>query len=69
MTDRIANLTVVLVHDMRDDDVQEVVKALKMVRGVGRVIVGEPRDLSDYVAQARAKDALQEKMRRLLADD
>lgn len=34
MTDRIRSLTVVLDNDYRDDDVQEVINAIKMIKGV-----------------------------------
>ena len=37
MTDRIRVLTVVLDRDYRDDDVQEIVNAIKMTKGVADV--------------------------------
>lgn len=47
MTDRIRHLTVVLDADYRDDDVEPIVEAIKMVRGVASVEEGivEARDL------------------------
>lgn len=38
MTDRIRQLTVVLDTDYRDDDVEAIVNALRMVRGVADVV-------------------------------
>lgn len=40
MTDRVRTLTVTLDRDMRDDDVQAVVEAIRMVKCVGDVQLG-----------------------------
>ena len=52
MTDRIHSLTVVLEHTMRDDDVQCVVDAIKMVRCVHDV-VPLVADSQSYSAESR----------------
>ncbi len=41
MTDRHRTLTVVLDHDMRSDDVEAVVDAIKMIRCVSKVMTGD----------------------------
>lgn len=37
MTDRIHSLTVVLLHDMRDDDCEQFVSAISLMKGVASV--------------------------------
>lgn len=37
MTDRIRHLTVVLEHDFREDDVEAIIDAIRLIRGVGDV--------------------------------
>lgn len=66
MTDRINALTVVLTDDWREDDVQSIIEAIKLLRGVLRV---SPKvaDLDNYVAEERAKHELVVKIRELLA--
>lgn len=41
MTDRVNTLTVVLEHPVRTDDVEEIIAAIRMVRGVLSVEMGE----------------------------
>jgi hypothetical protein len=41
MTDRVQSLTVFLEGDFRDDDVQILVDAISLMRGVARVDLGE----------------------------
>jgi hypothetical protein len=53
MTDRIQALTVILDHDMRDDDVQELIAAIKCLRHVGNVITTNPVDVNTIVARTR----------------
>lgn len=65
MTDRIHSLTVVLDKDYRDDDVQAIVAAIKMVRGV--LTVGlNVADHNDYMARERARAELQIQIRDIL---
>jgi len=62
MTDRINALNVVLNRDIRDDDVEAVVKAIHMIRGVADVglNVAEPQD---YEARARVRSDIESKLR------
>lgn len=68
MTDRIGYLTVILTHDFRDDDVEGVVSAIAMVRGVENVILGKPTDATDMVARLRAENKWRERLRSLLGE-
>ena len=62
MTDRVQTLTVVLEHDMRDDDARDLAKMLNAVRGVGRVELGPVVSPVDWLARERAKRELREKL-------
>ena len=66
MTDRINALTVVLTDDWREDDVQSLIEAIKLLKGVLRVSPNVA-DLDNYVAEERAKHELIVKIRELLA--
>lgn len=57
MTDRINSFLVVLDHDIRDDDIEPILNALRMVRHVLSV---EPHVASfeDHVAESRARHEL-----------
>lgn len=61
MTDRIKAFTVVLDEDYRTDDVEQIHKALLMIKGVLSV---EPlvADAMDHVARQRARAELTEKL-------
>jgi len=56
MTDRYNALTVVLDRDIRDDDAEAILTAIRMVRGVMSVdpIVSDP---SSWVAEMRIRSA------------
>lgn len=65
MTDRIHSLTVVLDHDIRDDDVEAVVMAISMVKGV--LSVGkEVSDSTSYMARERALSELRKQIQDVL---
>lgn len=49
MTDRIRTLLVTLDHDFRDDDVQVIVDAIKMIKCVSNVKIGEVVDMQDHL--------------------
>lgn len=49
MTDRIATLTVILDREYRDDDVQHIVDAIQMTKGVLKVELGEVVDANHYM--------------------
>ena len=57
MTDRVKALTVILEQDMRDDDVQVIIDAIRLIRHVARV---EPLIVTaeDHLARARVKQEL-----------
>lgn len=61
MTDRIHGLTVVLDKDYRDDDVEKIVEAIKMVRGVLSVSL-HVTDIGDYSARERVRAELGSKI-------
>ena len=61
MTDRINRIAVVLDREYRDDDVQSIVEAIKMIKGV--LTVGtHVADHTDYMAIERAKADLGSKL-------
>lgn len=57
MTDRYKGFVVTLTDDMRDDDAQHVIDAIKMIKHVANV---EPMvsDMADYLARERARREL-----------
>jgi len=61
MTDRIHSLTVTLERDIRDDDIEPLVEAIQMLRGVLDVqtFVADPES---HMAEMRAKDDLRKKL-------
>ena len=65
MTDRIKGFTVALDNDIRIDDVEFIMNAIKMVKGVNNV---EPlvSDSSDFIARSRYKSEVQTKIFKML---
>ena len=61
MTDRYHSLTVVLEHDIRDDDAKPILAAIRQLRGVLSV-EGNVADLTSHMAQERARRELGEKL-------
>lgn len=61
MTDRVNHLTVVLDKDYRDDDVQAIVEAICMLKGVASVGVNVTNP-SDYSNRELAKYQLIDKL-------
>jgi hypothetical protein len=61
MTDRIKGLTVALSRDIRDDDVDELVNAIMMLKGVSGVTKAKV-DMSDYTARMRVLSRIQGKI-------
>ena len=61
MTDRIKSLTVVLEQDTRTDDVEVVVSAIEMIRGVLKVELHKA-DSMDFVAENRVRRELIDKL-------
>ena len=61
MTDRIHALTVMLEEDVREDDIQELIRAIKCMRLVGDVQT-HVTDISDAVSFMRVRRELGEKL-------
>lgn len=64
MTDRIDAFIVVLEKDMRDDDVQPTLEAIKHIRGILSV-TPHKMDISGYVTSARVRAELFQQILRL----
>jgi hypothetical protein len=60
MTDHIRSITVV-VEDMRDDDAESLISAIKQIRGVISA-TGNVVDLHDFVAYETARNDLTKKL-------
>ena len=58
MTDRIKGLTVTLDPDIREDDAQAIIDAIKMVKGVGDVET-HVADLHHHMAVATSRMAME----------
>lgn len=54
MSDRVASLTVILDREYRTDDVEAIQKAIEMVKGVQKVVLGPVVDVNTYYAQQKA---------------
>lgn len=65
MTDRVHALTVILEREYRVDDVETIVNAIKMVRGVLKV-EEHITDPDFYAAREQAKYELQQELRDVL---
>ena len=68
MTDRIKGFTVTLDRDFRDDDVEVILNAIKMIRGVANVepsiVTGE-----DHMNRERLKWELRDKFYKFMKDE
>jgi hypothetical protein len=58
MTDRVQALTVVLDRDIRTDDVEHVINAIRMVKGVADVTDQHIADMDDHLARQRIRHDL-----------
>ena len=65
MTTRFHALTVVLDRDIREDDAEALMLAIRQLRGVAGV-AGVPVDICDYSARTRASDQILRKLREVL---
>lgn len=61
MTDRFNALTVVLEKDIRDDDAEAIIQAIKMVKGVLSVD-GNVADIEAHLATERVRRELLQKL-------
>lgn len=51
MTDRVQSIHVTLDKERRTDDVEVIVNAIRMIKGVASVELGEPINLEDHLAR------------------
>ena len=65
MTDRFSTLTVVLEKDIRKDDAEGLIEAIRRLRGVLNV-AGNVSDSTEWMAQERARHELGEKIIRII---
>jgi len=68
MTDRYHSLTVALDDDLRVDDAQRLIDAIRQLRGVADV-AGNVADVGDWVAERRAQQRLQMRLWDVLRGD
>ena len=68
MTDRVKGFTVTLERDFRDDDVEVILNAIKMIRGVANV---EPSIVTseDHINRERLKFELRDKFYKFIKDE
>ena len=55
MTDRIRTVTVILDEDYREDDVESILQAIRMVKGVVQVTMGPAVDANDYIVREKIR--------------
>jgi len=67
MADRLNALTVSLDRDIREDDAEVIINAIKAIRGVNGV-TGNIVDPDSFVAQLRANSLVKEKLFALMDD-
>lgn len=65
MSDRYHSLTVVLEHDIRDDDAVHIINAIKQLRGVLDA-TGVVSDMDTHMAETRARYSMLEKARDMI---
>lgn len=68
MTDRVKGFVVTLEHDVRIDDIEPMMQAIRYMRGVANV---QPSivDSSDWINQQRIKSELRDKMYQFIKDN
>ena len=67
MTDRFNGLIVVLEKDIRDDDAQCLLDAIRMMKGV-KDVTGNVVDVDTYVTEARVRIELRNKLQQLISE-
>ncbi len=67
MTDRIYAISVALEHDIRDDDIEPLLNAIRMLRGVAAVKT-HVSDLEAWNARVQARQELVKKLYDALRD-
>jgi hypothetical protein len=68
MTDRIHGLTIVLEHDLREDDVEPLIQAIRQLRGV-LCVHAHVADVAAVIAHERAKAFYRDKLAAVLMQD
>jgi len=66
MTDRIRSLTVALTEDIRVDDLEGLINAIRRLRGVFTVMPGEPVSGNDWAIEQRLRSQVYEAVRECL---
>ena len=62
MTDRVRILTVALDREVRVDDLEAILTAIRMIQGVEAVIPGKPDNPQDWSARMAVRSELQAKL-------
>jgi len=65
MTDRFGTLTVVLESDIREDDAEQILNAIRQIRGV-LCVEGNIKDQLAYLAHSRVRAELADKLWKIL---
>ena len=68
MTDRIQHLVVTLDTDIRVDDIEPLVAAISMLRGVNAISLGEPVNTQDLLARLRVRRDVCDRLMGLIDD-
>ena len=68
MTDRYLGLTVVLDKDYRSDDAQEIISAIKMIKGV-KSVSAEVADVHDYMNRQRVAMEIEERVFKAIREE
>jgi len=61
MTDRFSSLTVVLEKDIREDDAEHILNAIRMIKGVLSV-KGNVTDINLYITETRVQSKYRDKL-------
>lgn len=67
MTDRHRSVLVVLDRDVRSDDLEVVLSAIRMIKGVASVEPGPVTDVRDHLAREVVRRELEHELREVLA--
>lgn len=68
MTDRVRELVVILDREVREDDLDDIITAMGMIRCVAKVKLGKPVSHERYYAVEQAKRELRAKLFAVLED-
>jgi len=66
MTDRVCALTVILDHDMRTDDADDLVRAIRQLKNVANVVPEISEPFAEATARTRLALELQEQFRGII---